>query len=261
MNTPGKTRPSLLSGQGAAAGNGRILADIDGRAVRLPPPAGRKGARKWLVPAVLLASLLLVVLAIMATMSRDDGTAAIADGFKPLPAESDKVADRGAAMIVDEPQARTAAAPPDTAMPRPVAGAAGVAATVEPVRPATAAPRQAPPGRAAAPRPAGTPDRARPAEQGALLSSLLGIIKQDEQARPKRPESMDALVADIQARESRERAERDAMFDAMDKRSSGDSAVQAKLARCPAANTLKGVDCRRRICAAVAGRDPACPKS
>lgn len=116
-----------------------------------------------------------------------------------------------------------------------------------------------------APASTGSP-RSRPKAKTApptdqdLLGTLLGIIKQ-EPAKPARPESMDALIAQIQANESRNAAANRAAFDSIDPATatSNHSGIQAQLRRCPPANTLKGIDCRRKICAKMAGKDPACP--
>ncbi|MGY0634570.1 hypothetical protein [Luteimonas sp. A478] len=37
------------------------------------------------------------------------------------------------------------------------------------------------------------------------------------------------------------------------------SRAQRALQSCPAANTVQGINCRDRVCARWAGRDPACP--
>lgn len=36
--------------------------------------------------------------------------------------------------------------------------------------------------------------------------------------------------------------------------------VQSELSNCPRANTLQGIECRKRVCSKYAGRDGACPK-
>src|SRR5690606_13192925 len=102
-----------------------------------------------------------------------------------------------------------------------------------------------------------------------LLSTLMGIIKRDEAAKDKakgaQPSSMDALIAQIEAEDSRNRSENQAALASLG--GDGDKAaapvrspdVQQELRACPRANTVAGIECRRRVCAEHAG-DAACPR-
>ena len=274
MSSSRTYRPTLVSGQPAAPASGahRILADMEGRSSRATPAAERGAATvrqrpwpwKWLIAAALLTTLLVASLAVFrATSGRDSEPSAAVSPFAPLPAEPAITPDepaRGAAMIVDDPQpyAGAGASPATSAIPAADAGNAAAATADTRSEAAASAPRKATARPSSARR--ATADKVEGAD---LLSTLLGIIKQkDTAAAPQQHESMDVLVAEIQARDRRERAESDAVFDSMNRRSAAstsDSSVQAQLRRCPAANTLKGIDCRRRICAGLAGKDAACP--
>ncbi|HBK47625.1 MAG TPA: hypothetical protein DDZ67_14585 [Xanthomonadaceae bacterium] len=97
-----------------------------------------------------------------------------------------------------------------------------------------------------------------------LLGTLLGIIKQDEKKEAPRHESMDSLITKIRAEDQRNTADANAAFDSIDKSKAKPSAsthseIQVQLRRCPQANTLEGIECRRKICASFSGKDPACP--
>ncbi|KAB7769658.1 hypothetical protein CKY51_05790 [Xanthomonas maliensis] len=225
--------------------------------------------RKWLLFAVLATLLALAGIALWSWLSQPKDEFAGGDSAEPstpLPASvSDHASsDAAGAMIVEDPAAHAAAAEALTPAPTvpPPAGAAGEPLAAVPGdagKPATAATTK--------PRPAGGKAAAPPAKQGRedsedLLGTLLGIIKQDPN-KPKH-ESMDALVAQIQADDKRAAAEGDAAMDTIDPsagRTSNDSGIQAQLRRCPKANTVEGMECRRKVCANVAGKDPACPAS
>lgn len=102
-----------------------------------------------------------------------------------------------------------------------------------------------------------------------LFSALMQIIKQDEpvggkaKAKAAQPSSMDALIAQIEAEDDRNRRENQAALASL----GGDDTatpvrspdVQEELRACPRANTVAGIECRRRVCAEHAG-DAACPK-
>ncbi|KAG0907117.1 hypothetical protein G6F63_016755 [Rhizopus arrhizus] len=72
---------------------------------------------------------------------------------------------------------------------------------------------------------------------------------------------MDDLIAQIEADQRKRTEDERAAFErvASKKSASTESNIQAQLRACPSPASLKGVDCRRRICAAVSGKDPACP--
>ncbi len=105
---------------------------------------------------------------------------------------------------------------------------------------------------------------AKDKEDDNRLGTLLGIIKEDEKPKPatQQPRTMDDLIAKIEAnQQQRTQDERTAFEQVASKKSasaSAESSVQAQLHRCPGANTLQGLECRR-ICASVTGKDPACP--
>ncbi|KRG49619.1 hypothetical protein [Stenotrophomonas beteli] len=178
----------------------------------------------------------------------------------------------GAAVIVDAP-----AAAGDPALPAPapmddaaVAAEAAAATTAAGVAAAAATPAASPRGAAAASR-SGSRSSA-PAAGGKgkqdenLLGTLLGIIKEEDKAKGKakastQPQSMDDLIAQIEADQRKRTEDERAAFErvASKKSASTESNIQAQLRACPSPASLKGVDCRRRICAAVSGKDPACP--
>ncbi|WP_024711213.1 hypothetical protein, partial [Xanthomonas oryzae] len=92
-----------------------------------------------------------------------------------------------------------------------------------------------------------------------LLATLMGIIKRDEKPTAKQ-DSIDSLIAKIQADDSKNATETDAAFDAIGSRSASTSSnVQSQLRQCPDANTMAGLECRKNICAALTDKDPACP--
>ncbi|KAF1016766.1 MAG: hypothetical protein GAK31_00024 [Stenotrophomonas maltophilia] len=92
----------------------------------------------------------------------------------------------------------------------------------------------------------------------------MGIIKEDDKAKAKakqQPQNMDDLIAQIESDQRKRSADDRAAFErvASKKSASTESSIQAQLRSCPSPTSLKGVDCRRKICAKVAGADPACP--
>ena len=100
-----------------------------------------------------------------------------------------------------------------------------------------------------------------------LLSTLMRIIQQDEKAAAAQPASMDALIAKIEAEDSRNRHENQAALASLgggnQQEADGPARsqdVQQQLRACPRANTVAGIECRRRICAPHAGKDAACPR-
>lgn len=229
----------------------------------------KRPARGWMIAAAMVAVLVFVLLFGLARNNGDDALdlysqtpqdtpaapAAVAPAAPPAAAGSG--AEAGAAIIVDAGagSADDASATPAVALPP------------------TASPDTPPPS-AAAPTPAATAHvRASPRRQSAakqkpsseedLLGTLLGIIK-EEPGNTMKHESMDSLIARIRAEDQRNAAGANAAFDSIDRSRAGSAAstgsgIQAQLRRCPNANTLRGIDCRRRICLAHAGKDPACP--
>jgi hypothetical protein len=278
LNNGGINRPSLLSGgaqaKGQAPNSGRILADMEGRQATASPRAARapsSGKRRtvlWLA----LASAVVVIAGLTAwglsgsndysdpseySLTPDTGhVTGHPDAPSVAPGE-------GAAMIVDAPASPTEPALPATtgSPPAPAADAATVAAGAAATTgtAATTRARGAQPGERSS-RAAGTAGKG----DENLLGTLLGIIKEEDKAKAKakaQPQSMDDLIAQIEA-DQRKRAEDErAAFErvASKKSASTESNIQAQLRSCPSPTSLKGVDCRRRICAAVSGKDPACP--
>lgn len=265
LNNDGMNRPSLLSGA-PPAGNGastsrRILADMEGRTPERAAVARTVVRRVPWRLAIQITVLVLVVLASLAawrwSSSRSDNEdRGISNAAAPAPrspAPTEFAPASGGAVIVDE------------TAPQAMVGTAPVAAAPAPA-PALAPPAMHPPKTVAAITPAAHPRRpgasAQPHKSGArddedLLGTLIGIIRQ--KPKESKAESMDALIAQIQADKNRTDSSNKAAFDSIDQNASTESGVQAKLRRCPAANTLQGVECRRKICASLAGKDPACP--
>ena len=152
-----------------------------------------------------------------------------------------------------------------------------VPATVNPARTATRIKSPAAP--APAPARATEPD---------LLATLLGNINRASPAagaaaplspdaplpalkrarRGSDPDALDALVRQVRERDVAAQVAGVAAVGAAGG-SSGKSAtadtpsadLQARLRQCPRANTTAGLQCRQRVCAKVAGSDPACPRS
>ncbi|NZA27078.1 hypothetical protein H0E84_11880, partial [Luteimonas sp. SJ-92] len=79
-------------------------------------------------------------------------------------------------------------------------------------------------------------------------------------------ESMDALVAQVQAQSDRNQAETSQALASLGggreapEQPARSPLVQEKLRACPKANTLAGIECRSRVCAQHAGEDAACPR-
>ncbi len=285
LNNGGINRPSLLSGKApdkaATAASGRILADMEGRKPqgrargnRAAPQAraATEGRRPTLLIAGAGAVIALIILLLVFARSGDhdntvnprQGTVA-APSDTTTPAAPAQAPAAGAAMIVDAGDGRDT--PPTEGMEGPLAAAEGsdgsgsdvAAASADngaPPVPATG-PGSAAPKRAAARRTAQSSSKSKPGEED-LLGTLLGIIKDE----PKH-ESMDSLIAKIRADDQRNAENASAAFDSIGgKTSSGTSTasnIQAQLRRCPSAVSLQGIECRRRICKAHTGKDPACP--
>lgn len=249
---------------------------MEGRSVERTAQAeavARMRQASWRLPA-LAAGVVLVLLAIWwwsrsGVPSHDDAPAAFAAPSAAAPKAPAPTPEAGGAMIVDAPEAAPAAPHAGTAN----APAATPAATGPGAAPASQAPASAsvaaPAAASATASTTGKPraqassrtDGAQARRTGAkdeedLLGTLIGIIKQ--KPGESQPESMDALIARIQAENNAEAANRKA-FDTIDQSASTQSNIQVQLRRCPAANTAQGLECRRKICAKMAGKDPACP--
>lgn len=278
LNNGGINRPSLLSGSdpnnSGAAASGRILADIEGRAPqgkgRGTGASGKGASRRWIIIAVIGVVVVIAALLGFGWNSHDetpDLYSRTPASASPLPGNDAPAAARtgaadGAAMIVDAgggseasgAQAAVADGQPTTEG-TPSLDAADAAAAPAPAATRTASAR-------AQPRRQATQKQKQATDED-LLGTLLGIIKDDRKEVPQH-ESMDSLIAKIRADDQRNAASTTAAFDSIDRTkaspgASTGSEIQAQLRRCPSANTLGGIDCRRRICAAHAGKDPACP--
>ncbi len=282
LNNGGINRPSLLSGgaqtKNAAPATGRILADMEGRpvagAARAAAAPGTR-SRRWLWLALLATAV--VVLGAFAAWRLSAGSSEEPLGYSLPPEASvqpaptpEAVSAPGGATIVDAPVEPNGTAPAAD----PLAGIGDAAEPAPGAHPAaaTAAPAAATATAAAARKPAAGTAAARTARDKAkgdenLLGTLMGIIKEDEKAKPKpkakpAPDSMDALIAQIQADERKQAADADNVFDNISGRNataSTKSNIQAKLRSCGSATTTAGLNCRKKICAAAAGKDPACP--
>ena len=99
-----------------------------------------------------------------------------------------------------------------------------------------------------------------------LLSTLLGIIRQEDE-QPAAASPMDELISQVLAENERNYNETSAALASLGQpqaeqsnaRATRPSRAQRALQSCPAANTVQGINCRDRVCARWAGRDPACP--
>lgn len=279
LNNDGSNRPSLVAGSGpgttASGSQGRILADMENRrpAAGEAASTGRAHRVRWL----LLAGAVLVILLILVAAAR-----------LSAPGSADPWRDRGG-QTVGQSAPPAQEAPLESPAPRPalIIDAAPVRqptatrdnplALIQP-QPATDTDQAADaadahaaaskPGRtAAAPSSSRTSPRSAPGPaqaDGGLLSTLLGIIHTDE-AAAGRHESMDSLVAHVLAENERTRTETSAALaslgqpQATTEEAARPTRAQRELQSCPAANTVQGINCRDRICARWAGRDPACP--
>ena len=126
--------------------------------------------------------------------------------------------------------------------------------------------------------PSSAPRRSTPARTGSrtttassnssgndLLSTLLGIIRQEDEQPAASP--MDELISQVLAENERNYNETSAALASLGQpqaeqsnaRAARPSRAQRALQSCPAANTVQGINCRDRVCARWAGRDPACP--
>lgn len=267
MNNGGLNRPSLLSGQGQTQppGSGRILADMEGRATSAPSSVRAKAPRTHPTRLVLIAVLGVALLGAAFTALRWNAGRAEADAefdaYTTVPA-TDTVSQAnpatatgtaattpapGGAMIVDD----NAVSDPTRAIDG-LPSASSASAATAPAKPAAAASQRKP-------RTAPANGKHVQDDSSDLLATLMGIIKRDEKPAAKQ-DSVDSLMAKIQAEDSKNATETDAAFDAIDSRSASTSSnVQTQLRQCPGANTMAGLECRKKICAALTGKDPACP--
>lgn len=220
-----------------------------------------RGRGVWIVAGVVLVIAAIAALLAFAWQGDDDTIDAYSqapEGISSLPAGDPAGAD-GSAMIVDAGGEAAATDPASATSSEAVAdtGTAPVNATEGTPQAAAAAPAKPRAQRRQAP-----PAQKKTSDED-LLGTLLGIIKDDKKDTPKH-ESMDSLIAKIQAEDQQNAADTDAAFDSIDRSkakstASTHSEIQAQLRRCPKANTLEGIECRRKICAAHTGKDPACP--
>ena len=269
LNNGGINRPSLLSGgeqaKAQAPGSGRILADMEGRApvaAARAQPVRHSNPRRvlWLFAAtaiVLAAALLAWVLAGYSGEETSEYSLTPESAVGGHPDAPIASSNDGAAMIVDS-GAGTPVATPAVTPPSPEApGAAPVASTAAAAQPATQ------PAAARRPAPAARPSGSKGKDDPNLLGTLLGIIKEEDKPKqPQQAQTMDDLIAKIEADQHQRSEDERAAFErvASKKSASTESSIQAQLRRCPGANTLQGIDCRRKICAKVTGTDPACPR-
>ena len=266
MNNDGMNRPSLLSGTPAAGkspvSSSRILADMEGRAPERAAPARiRVRHRAWRLPLlVTLLALAAVAMLAIGRWHQDAGDAPDRTSLGAAPPiaaptlATESSPAPGGAMIVDEaaPEA-ISPAQTDTPLATPAATATATADAPGSAPPLLA---RTEPATGAAQRVPVTPGQRRKTGKQSdddLLGTLIGIIKQ--KPNEQKPESMDALIAQIQADQNRNNA----ALDRIDQSASTQSGVQARLRRCPPANTTQGMECRRKVCASVSGKDPACP--
>lgn len=284
LNNGGINRPSLLSDSGArdtgSPAPGRILADIDGRSSPMSTSQNsyvNKNRRLlWTVFAIVSAITSAIVLAAVAIGDSDEEVRIYPpSSTNQEPAQLPFGGDAGTGAIVDTGTNVSGEniAPP--ILPSPANAAPSVAPPI-----ATASTSDA-----SASETSGTtirspavinvstakvrnlktkkPNASQKVDDDDLLRTLMGIIKEDEKNSPKH-ESMDSLIDKIRAEDQRNTAETNAAFDSIDKsktrsRASTYSEIQVELRRCPNANTLKGIECRRKICKSLMGKDPACP--
>ncbi|WP_406848545.1 hypothetical protein ABFO19_12075 [Xanthomonas citri pv. glycines] len=237
---------------------------MEGRATSAPSSVRAKAPRTHPTRLVLIAVLGVALLGAAFTALRWNAGRAEADAefdaYTTVPA-TDTVSPAnpataagtaatpapGGAMIVDD----NAVSDPTRAVDG-LPSASSASAATAPAKPAAAASQRKP--------------RAAPAngkhvqdDSSDLLATLMGIIKRDEKPTAKQ-DSIDSLIAKIQADDSKNATETDAAFDAIGSRSASTSSnVQSQLRKCPGANTMAGLECRKNICVALTGKDPACP--
>ena len=244
---------------------------------RKPQAPVRAAGRKRLPWVLALGCLILVAFVVVlrwpaGTSASGSGVEFAGDGTmgQPLPAAQGTIvrpepaAQPGGAVIIDDPaMEETRRALESLPSPDGATAAAGDTRTASAAKAPRASRSNAARRRTAARTPAKKPEND-------LLSTLMQIIKQDEPAGDKarmkaaQPSSMDALVAQIEAEDSRNRNENQAALASLG--GNGEKAspvrspdVQQELRACPRANTVAGIECRRRVCAEHVG-DAACPR-
>jgi len=244
---------------------------MENRKPQAPVRAAGRRRLPWILALGCIILVAFVVLRWPAGMPASGAGAEFAgDGTmgQPAPATQgaimrpDPAAQPQGAVIIDDPaMAETRHALeslPSSDAATPAAVDARTASTAK----ATRTSRSSASHRRSAPRPA-----AKKPEND-LLATLMQIIKQDEpaaaKARAGNPSSMDALVAQIEAEDNRNRSENQAALASLGGKGN-DAApvrspdVQQQLRACPRANTVAGIECRRRVCAEHVG-DAACPR-
>lgn len=244
-------RPSLLSSPGpspaTASASGRILANLENRAE--PRDASRARMRLPIWSVIALAAFAIAFGGYW--MSRDAVPPAASSPTGAETARDFAEVDEttaATAMIVDAtPQNATPFSPGEAVR------TAADARTLSPLEPPVPVPVRAA-ARSAKP-PAGAREGARarpvapaPVENGELLATLLRNIEQPAGAtvRGAATSPMDDFVRQLRTESAR-------------KPGGAADQVQAMLRQCPKANTAQGLACRQKVCAGVAGRDPACP--
>lgn len=172
------------------------------------------------------------------------------------------------ALIIDDRAAGARDNPLSRIQSPPAQNATGEALAAAVPAPAAGAAANAPGRSGGTPRTRTTPRPVQEESGGDLISTLLRIIRQDDAAAGGQHASMDALVAHVLSENDRTYDETSAALASLGQarpeqagstRAQRPSRAQRELQACPAANTLQGINCRDRVCARYAGRDPACP--
>lgn len=240
-------------------------------------PAGGANRMRWLL---LAAGVLVIVLVLVSAARlfapgsadpwRARGAQTVGQSAPDVQAPAEPAAvERGPALIIDA----AAGASPGDLRDNPLAAIRAVpeddAKEARPPEPNArvqpgGAPRVARP-QAANTASTGTRSRGETDADSNLISTLLGIIRQDGGAAAE-PSAMDSLVARILAENERTYSETNAALASLgqaqplaEEAAATASPAQRALQACPAANTVQGINCRDRICVRWAGRDPACP--
>ena len=234
---------------------------------------------RWLLLAAGVLVILLVLVATARLLApgdadpwRDRGAQTVGQSTPAAQAPADDSAPvQQPARIIDAPAGDPAPAvrANPLAVIQPGSGGTGKDAAGESIAAqpptATAAPPASPTPRRASAAPARTAPRSAAAEaDNNLISTLLGIIRQDGGAEAA-PSSMDSLVAHILAENERTHSETSAALASLGQPQPAQAEApaltraQRELQACPAANTVQGINCRDHVCARWAGRDPACP--
>lgn len=242
---------------------------MENRKPEAPVATARRKPLAWILASgcIILVAFLVVLQWPGRLSAPDAGAEFTEDGTlgQPLPATQAFDASAGAAqsqgaMIIDDPAAQETRnaleSLPSFDGTTPASGTSAASTAKAPRRSARGSSRQRASRTASAKAP-----------ETDLLSTLMRIIQQDENAAAAQPASMDALIAKIEAEDSRNRHENQAALASLGggnrQEASGPARsqdVQQQLRACPRANTVAGIECRRRICAPHAGKDAACPR-